>query len=132
MEPVVLHLNWIYFSHVKWNKSVCNLVLDVKVHHSMYAVTDSICIIFRDIAISVMWLGEFSPLLIHFAIIDVLILYTDDLTFTLWLMFGSKDFVLFCASGHIFGFVLNVLYGFILNVLYSFVLKVLYVQKWKQ
>ena len=47
-------------------------------------------------------------------------------------MFGSKDFVLFCASGHIFGFVLNVLYGFILNVLYSFVLKVLYVQKWKQ
>ena len=45
MEPAVLHfhlLNWIYFSHVKWNKSVYNLISDVKVYHSMFAVTDSV------------------------------------------------------------------------------------------
>ena len=45
MEPGVLHfrlLNWIYFSHVKGNKSVYNLISDVKVHHSMSAVTDSV------------------------------------------------------------------------------------------
>ena len=44
-------------------------------------------------AISLMWLREFCPLVIHFAIINALILCTDDLAFTLWVMFSLKDFV---------------------------------------
>ena len=35
---------------------------------------------------------EFSPLLIHFATTDTSILHTDDLVFTLWVMFSLKVF----------------------------------------
>ena len=43
MEPALLHfhlLNWIHFNHLKRNESVYNLISDVTVHHSVYAVTD--------------------------------------------------------------------------------------------
>ena len=58
----------------------------------------SFCWTLYKFALSVMWLGEFSPLLIHFAIIDASILYTDDLAFTLWAMFSPKDLVLLLSQ----------------------------------
>ena len=63
-------------------------------------------------AISVKLLREFSPLLIHFAITDALILYTDDIAFTLRVMFSLKDFVLLLSQWTlIFSPVLIVLYA---------------------